>query len=118
MENFVKLFVYGTLKEGYGNNRYYLYDCEKLGEGWLKGFEMRASGIPFVYYSNDPESKVYGDIYRVPWDKIVNSIDFLEGHPSFYTRTWIEDQLGGVWVYLCDYSRTPIVESGIYEGWQ
>ncbi len=114
MEKKVRLFVYGTLKEGYGNNFHHLYDCEKLEEGWIKGFEMRASGIPFVYYSDNPESKVYGDIYLVPWSRITSSIDLLEGHPSFYTRTWIEDQLEGVWVYLCDQPSAQLVENGIY----
>lgn len=111
----VRLFVYGTLKENHGNH-FFLNGCKKLGTGWLEGFEMWSSGIPYVYYSDDPKSKVYGEIYSVPWSVLTGPIDRLEGHPSFYKREFI-NQLDGVWVYLCD-SRdsyhTQKISNGIY----
>lgn len=93
----IRLFVYGTLREGYGlhNN---LRGCKKVGEGWLHGFKMYARGIPFVVKSDDPNDKVFGEIYEVKvGSRTLDTIDAIEGG---YTRTMIADQLGGVDIYL------------------
>ena len=110
--NKVNVFVYGTLKEGYGNHSC-LRGSPRISEGWLSGFEMWKSGIPYVRRNNDLESKVYGEVYRVTWDTVLHSLDILEGHPRFYERIFIPDQLGGVWIYLCE-SGCTFVESGIW----
>jgi len=83
--------------------------------GWLKGFEMWQSIIPYVCRSKDPEKRVYGEIYEVPVNLILNKIDILEGHPDFYRREFV-DQLGGVWIYLCDSVKWGCVpvENGIW----
>lgn len=110
--NEVNVFVYGTLKKGYGN-----HDClrssPRITEGWLSGFEMWKSSIPYVRKSNDLESKVYGEVYRVPWNVVINNLDILEGHPVFYERIFIPDQLGGVWIYLREGGHT-FVKNGIW----
>lgn len=116
-ENTIRLFVYGTLKEGHGNHHHYLSGCKKVQEGWLYGFEMWSSGIPYVRRSSDPDSRVYGEVYEVDMATVEHGIDLLEGHPSWYKRTFIDDQLGGVWVYLnsdiSGYHLEP-VEDGVY----
>lgn len=108
----VNVFVYGTLKKGHGNHSC-LRGGTRITEGWLYGFEMWQSTIPYVRRNGDPESKVYGEVYRVRWDTVINSLDILEGHPRFYERVFIPDQLGGVWIYLCE-AGSFIVESGIW----
>ena len=107
------VFVYGTLKEGYGNHGC-LENSPRITEGWLCGFEMWQNGIPYVRRSNDPESKVYGEVYEANWDTVLGSLDILEGHPRFYEREFISDQLGGVWVYLCK-SGSQFVKSGVWD---
>lgn len=110
--NTTKVFVYGTLKKGYGNH-IRLRNSPKVTEGWLYGFQMWESIIPYVRKVDDLESKVYGEVYEVTLDVLINSLDVLEGHPNFYKRVFVPDQLGGVWIYLCESGRS-IVKSGIW----
>lgn len=114
MENIktTKVFVYGTLKKGFHNHRC-LNNSKQIGEGWLYGFEMWRNFVPYVKRSENKESKVFGEIYEVSIDTLINSLDILEGHPYFYKREFIEDQLNGVWVYLCD-SGDSFVKNGIF----
>jgi len=93
-----RLFVYGTLKKGKGLNGI-LGKSEFFSDGWLKGFKMYGAGVPFVIQSNNPNDKVYGQIFLVN-SSILANVDEIEGHPYGYTRTWIPDQLDGVWIYL------------------
>ena len=111
--NTTKVFVYGTLKEGYSNHSC-LRNSPKITEGWLYGFQMWESYIPYVRKINDPESKVYGEVYEVTQDILINNLDVLEGHPYFYERIFIPDQLGGVWIYLCEKGGRNLVKSGIW----
>lgn len=85
----MKVFVYGTLKRGYGNNRnlssstfisegrtkdnYALYHCgfpKAVPEDWAKGDEC----LP-----------VMGEIWEVGGDDL-QRMDRLEGHPEWYVR--------------------------------
>jgi len=113
-----RLFVYGTLKRGHGLNGA-LGNSEFIKDGWLQGFKMYGSGVPVVIKTNNPEDKVYGEIFLVN-SQVLGDVDVVEGHPYGYTRTWIE-QLGGVWIYLgreCSVSLNNYyqpIENGIWE---
>jgi gamma-glutamylaminecyclotransferase len=102
----MKMFVYGTLKRGHGNN-HYLRNCEFLGEALsLKPeFAMSGFGIPFLHEGG--EQRVYGELWEVDPDALVR-IDRLEGHPRHYCRRLkiFVDQQGkrhAAWVYLVDH---------------
>ena len=93
-----RLFVYGTLRRGQGNNRILIRDGAKfIEEVWLYGHAMR--GMLSVQVAG-PEYRVRGDIWEVPTKCLLGPIDSLEAHPYGWIRTWIPDQHGGTWIYL------------------
>jgi len=112
-----RLFVYGTLREGFPLHEV-LEDSEFVDSGWIEGFAMyRIGDVPTVEESGDSQDKVFGEIYLIS-PKILQKIDDVEGHPIVYKRTWV-NQLGGVWVYL-EMNMHPSyyenkVEDGIYK---
>lgn len=109
--------AYGTLREGYGNNRL-LSSSKHLGTGQtVEKYTLRASGIPFV--SKEPLHNVVVDVYKVDNDTLEN-LDSLEGHPEWYCREKIPVKVGDTrmeaWLYFNDgYSHLPIIESGDYK---
>lgn len=87
--NFV--FVYGTLKNGYGNNRI-LSDSTYVSNGYTKEkFSLRHSyydrGFPVCMRPVPGELKlqVYGEIYSVS-EGTLWQLDRLEGVPTLYVR--------------------------------
>lgn len=89
-----KVFVYGTLKSGYGNNRI-LEGAVLLGRGYSKyKYEMYCNGsFPYVI-PGDKKLSVLGEVWEVN-DKTLERLDWLEGHPTHYKREVIEVQLLG-----------------------
>ncbi len=91
--------VYGTLKQGYGNNRILQGgNASLLSEGIVRGFKLYDSGFPVAAHSE-------GDCIRVEvWDigddeesiVTLNRLDGLEGHrgndnpTSMYFRETVE----------------------------
>lgn len=86
MDN-VLLFVYGTLKSNYGNNRI-LNNAEYVGNACLdKSFSMYLTEngyFPYVVKEPSPDN-VKGELYWITPD-ILDNTDALEGHPDFYKR--------------------------------
>lgn len=92
------LFVYGTLKSGYGNNAY-LQGQKLLGKAETRSPKiMVTEGIPFVYnYSHCyiaggagdralvQGEPIIGELWQVD-DEALARIDRLEGHPRWYQR--------------------------------
>lgn len=84
----MKLFVYGTLKRGHGNN-FLLRNSEFLGEALTEAdYDIFSAGIPFL---TEGEYAVRGDLYEVD-DQTRRTTDALEGHPGFYTRAPLQIQ--------------------------
>jgi gamma-glutamylcyclotransferase (GGCT)/AIG2-like uncharacterized protein YtfP len=78
------IFVYGTLKKGYGNHRL-LRDCEFVEEFVVPGFKLFESGIPYMKRTGNPDDKVLGEVYKVD-NRSLQYLDQLEGHPDWYRR--------------------------------
>lgn len=98
MSEFV--FVYGSLKRGFGNNEVIPTGSSFLGESrTLKSeFTMYSfTGYPAV--KQDGEWKIAGEIYEVP---NLYALDRLEGNGMFYQRerVEVEDFDERVWMYL------------------
>lgn len=78
----IRVFVYGTLKEGYGNH--YLLSKEtvrKVGEFVTKGvYGLAQAGFPYLI-DRDYEKKlpVLGEVYETKDLDVVRSLDILEG---------------------------------------
>lgn len=109
----MKLFVYGTLKSKYGNNRL-LQGATFLGEAvTVKEYFLGSGGIPYAI-PNAPDGKkmlpIMGEVWEIN-EEHLRRCDNLEGHPSFYTRTTIDVN------FLDDGGGSPdvVVPAYIYE---
>lgn len=95
--------VYGSLKLDFWNNGL-LRNATFVDRGLTDSkFMMMVGGVPFVSFSNDGH-RVDVEVYEVD-DYQLETLDWLEGHPSFYRREEIrvETQAGSLmcWMYLC-----------------
>ena len=118
------VFVYGTLKKGFGNHRL-LEKSHCLGEAYLPRTKMVNLGAyPAVIAGGKKE--VMGEVYQVDEETLAR-LDRLEGHPSFYERQQVRvfPLLQGVdhwlaWCYfmpqLSQVKHPTIVEDGIWNG--
>ncbi len=103
----MKIFVYGTLQRGYGNNRL-LTDATFIGSATTeKSYVLFQCGFPKAVPFTKNNTKllpVKGEVFEV--DKAtLHCCDQLEGHPNWYVRTPI--------TVLMDNGETEQVE--IYE---
>ena len=79
------VFVYGTLKEGYGNNRR-LTGCKKLGPAKVSDFKLYDCGFPVAWPSKG--EVITGELWDIEEKKeVLMSLDSLEGEGSMYNRT-------------------------------
>ena len=108
-----KVFVYGTLKQGHGNSAL-LYKAKYLGEDTIKGKMLHLGAYPCVVKG---DKTIHGEVYEVG-PTILKRLDYLEGHPNFYTRRKVEtNNSHQAWVYFIesdDYNGFPEVEDGIW----
>jgi len=79
-----RVFVYGTLKRGFGNH-HFLRSSKYIGIGRTKElFSLYAEVIPYAFkYEN--VSNIHGKIYEVD-NYTLAELDALEGHPRWYQR--------------------------------
>ena len=112
------VFVYGTLKEGYGNH-YLLEKSIKVSKAvTMEKYGMYESGIPFVIKDED-KTTVKGEVYLVDSPTFTN-LDILEGHPSVYKREKIKVLLDDnrkttAWIYFYPYSCGRSIDNGVYK---
>lgn len=80
------VFVYGTLKSGYSNNRL-LSSSKLLGKAFTKtAFLLTDTGFPYLvpsrYLTSDEQENtkpVVGEVYEVEDPRVMESLDGLEG---------------------------------------
>jgi len=85
------LFLYGTLKKGFGLNDLLGDEAKLLDTGYIDGaclFDL--GGAPALLCLKDGynagEWRVHGEIWDVPNEVVFNSLDRVEGHPNLYER--------------------------------
>ena len=108
--------VYGTLKQGHGNNS--VMGVSKLiSKGkTLNKYPMVESGIPYVLPRKGEGHNIVVETYLVDKNDMY-SIDSLEGHPSHYVRRKTHVRLDdGVtivraWLYFMPHKH---VDTGVY----
>lgn len=98
-----RVFVYGTLKSGYGNNRL-LASSEFIGEAVTEeAFHLCELGaFPGMLEADEHEGDpllVSGEVWEVD-EKTFASLDRLEGHPTFYKRRTLDTSEGKAWGYI------------------
>jgi len=83
MKNMHTVFVYGSLKKGYGNH-HLLEDAEYVGnaETVSSNYTMYSLGA-FPGVTEGGTTCITGEVYRVD-DNELASLHRLEGHPTFY----------------------------------
>lgn len=87
----MKIFVYGTLKQGHWNNLIFKDSgVPRHSVSEIDGFRLvYASGrgsFPFAFVS--PEGRIRGEVYDIGDNKeCLRRLDALEGHPGWYIRT-------------------------------
>lgn len=111
----MKVFVYGTLKRGYGNNRL-LTEQTFVGEAFTGGFfDMINSGFP-VLIPNDDGHVVKGEVFEIDTniEDTLAQLDALEGYRgegknNMYDRKEIRVKLAGTddWVTCQIYVGSP-----------
>lgn len=113
----ILVFVYGTLRKGFGNHRR-LGDCALAYKGafWQEGFKMIDLGaFPGAVKTDNPEDMIWVEAYQVDMPTLIHSLDVLEGHPRFYERIKTHSGIGTGWIYTLPAPKYPnpeYVESG------
>lgn len=108
------MFVYGTLKRGRGANR--IFGSSKLiGEGTtIQGnYRMHSGGYPMV--TADGHFHVKGELYEVTDPKVLENLDYYEGHPTLFKRSPVDVRVGpddfvGAEMYIFQYPTHGLQE--------
>ena len=94
------VFVYGTLKRGYGNN-ILLRNSDFLGEDTIEDHTLVLEQA-FPYMVESKGDKVRGEVYEVD-ERTVRLLDSLEGYPHHYQKKEISTVKGRlVFTYYLD----------------
>lgn len=104
----MKVFVYGTLKRGYGNHRL-LEGKTLIGEGITEGkYQMVSGGFPIIMASDDG-LPVKGEVYDITGDQeCLTNLDRLEGEGVMYDRKDVPvTLLNGDRLLCCIYEGNP-----------
>lgn len=112
----MKVFVYGTLKKGYGNN-VLLNGTKFIEERTLKGYKLYDAGFPVAAPSEG--NSIKGEVYELPENSPnLQWLDRLEGNGRMYNRTEHDDVELYVGHPQCwNFSRMtecPMDNNGIY----
>lgn len=104
----MKVFVYGTLKRGFGYF-HLLKDSEYIGVGYtLASFNMKTVGFPIIQRDDDGKP-VFGEVFECD-DETLKRLDCLEAEGRMYNRE-------KVYVILPDIgSAGEVEECSIYVG--
>lgn len=79
-----KVFVYGSLKRGYWNNRL-LMGSKFIGTGSTNDAEFRMYDGTFPYVTTEGIDDVQGEVWEVD-EATLRNLDALEGTPDHYVR--------------------------------
>lgn len=117
METTNLLFVYGTLKKGFGNS-VLLEGAPFVGECQAPGVMYRYSPTGHFPCVVEGDLKVNGEVYEVTSDEQWNRLDGLEGHPRWYERKIIDTPFGKAWIYYMPADQvpqgSPLIEEGTW----
>jgi len=127
MSGISTIFVYGTLKSGFGNHcvlkKGSRFVCDAITD---KPYLFLKHGLPFVINDSDDfkSVRVHGEVYEVT-DETLEDLDILEGHPNFYERKpiWVINKEGKkfyAWIYFItdgflNIDECKHIEDGIFK---
>ncbi len=96
--------VYGTLKRNHSNYRSYLTSSKYIGSGVTsKKYPLVIEGLPYLIEDEGKGYNVEVDVFGVD-DNTLDSLDMLEGHPTWYRRKEVDVIANGktytCWIYF------------------
>jgi len=98
------VFVYGTLKRGYGNH-HHLEKATFLGDAHVRGVLIQLGAFPGLLIEENGW-RIKGEVWRINIHKELPTIDRLEGVPTLYQRKEVEtEEFGTVQTY--EYNIRP-----------
>lgn len=109
--------VYGSLRKDMGNHRI-IENAPRQDDGVIRDrFRMVSlGGFPGLLKSANENTDIVVEVYEVTNEAQAQSLDYLEGYPSFYNREVVELADGReCWVYFLEgpqYATAPMVDSG------
>ena len=93
----MKVFVYGTLKDGHGNNAWMPEGAELLTRDTVHNHAIYDLG-PFPAVTKEVGEYVIGEVWEV---SSLDRLDILEGYPELYNRKVVQTESGHeVWMYF------------------
>ena len=113
---YINIFVYGSLKRGYGNHNYFCKNMINCVPCTTKG-TLYDTGYGFPALDLNGEQVVHGELITVPLDDLP-AFDYLEGVPRLYQRNKIIIDIDGdkkesfVYTMNCSKKGFRKVESG------
>ena len=122
-----KIFVYGTLKRGFYNERF--IPDEMIAKKWTAGvnadlYTVKNASFPALI-NLDSGNIVIGELYEIEHgylNTVIEKCDYLEGHPVFYKRTIVDviDENSEIhqaytYVFLHKDKVGELIESGIFK---
>lgn len=100
-----RVFVYGTLRNGWGNHRLLVGQTFVGPAKTVAGFAMFEAGIPIVR-RDASGGAIVGEVYEVD-AAALRDLDRLEGHPRMYCREEVDLADGTrAWIYLWPEGKT------------
>ena len=97
-----RLFVYGSLKQGF-HNAGYLASASYLGDFETQNIYTMYNFGNYPGVTAQGNSAIFGEVYAVDQIQFA-AIDKLEGYPDFYQREIIRTAYGEAWIYIVNAS--------------
>lgn len=110
------VFVYGTLKQGFGNYNRLLATSEFVSNHSTQPEYTMFDLGSFPGVKTNGVHQIHGEIYSVE-DCTFKRLDQLEGYPNFYNRIEIPTPYGDAWMYVLnrDYgNKFRVIEGGVW----
>ena len=109
MNKTYKIFVYGTLKNGEGNNDI-LNGSKYLGKDVLEGYSLYDMPYGFPFAIKDDKGVIEGDVFEVDYNTLqrVNMLEgyYDDGYRNHYERESVVSQNGHE-CYIYTYTTMP-----------
>jgi gamma-glutamylcyclotransferase (GGCT)/AIG2-like uncharacterized protein YtfP len=96
-----KVFVYGTLKTGHGNNSLLQGRADFIDDDRIEGSLYNLGSYPG--YRREGTDMVVGEVWEIADKKLPTMLDNLEGYPNYYSRVKVTTEKGyNCWVYVIE----------------
>lgn len=111
-----KIFVYGSLKEGFWNHGLLSHAHYVGGMATEPHYQMLNLGaFPGVIEDFDHGIPIWGEVYEID-NTTLSLLDRVEDHPDFYKREEIPTPFGLAWIYLLQPGHERMIKGTVPNG--